>query len=259
VAKKDMFRIVLLIALCTSISASAQQYTSSSIFAHNDYVHAAPFYNSYNQEVGFIEADIFLYNNELVVAHTAQEIDPQKTLEILYLKPLSGKVSHHVGYVYSDHQKHLTLMIDLKTEGDPALKLLVQKIKQYPALISSPTLRIAISGNVPDTALWKNYPPYIWFDGRPGIQYSAEHLQRVAFISTDFKRYSAWNGKESLTEDDVNKIIFLRDAVHAQGKKLRFWGAPDSKNAWLTMMKLEIDIIGTDHVNELIDFIKSRP
>jgi alkaline phosphatase len=254
-----MFRIALLITLCTSISVSAQRYTSSSIFAHNDYLHAIPFFNSYYQKVGFIEADVFLHNDELVVAHTPQEIDPQKTLENLYLKPLSGKVSQHGGYVYPDQQKLLTLMIDLKTEGDPTLKVLVQKIKQHPALTSSPTLRIAISGNVPDTSLWRNYPSFIWFDGRPGIQYSAKHLQRVAFISTDFKRYSEWNGKGLLVAADVSKLKSLRDAVHAQGKKLRFWGTPDFKNTWLTMIKLEIDIIGTDHVNELGDFINKIP
>src|SRR5690349_3094875 len=66
----------------------AQHYTSASIFAHNDYVRSNPFHTAYNLRVGYIEADVFLVDNALLVAHTRLEINPDKTLERLYLEPL---------------------------------------------------------------------------------------------------------------------------------------------------------------------------
>ena len=59
-------KIISSILLCSvSLFAVGQQYTPSSIFAHNDYAQANPFYAAYENRVGYIEADIFLRNNEL--------------------------------------------------------------------------------------------------------------------------------------------------------------------------------------------------
>ena len=87
------------------LATSAQEYTSSSIFAHNDYVHPIPFFSSYVEEVGFIEADIFLQQKNLMVAHTISEIEQDRTLEELYLKPLQKKILYNRGFVYADHEK----------------------------------------------------------------------------------------------------------------------------------------------------------
>jgi len=239
------------------LTTSAQEYTSSSIFAHNDYVHPIPFFSSYFEQVGFIEADIFLQKNNLMVAHTISEIDEDKTLEELYLKPLQKKIIQNKGFVYPSHEKSLTLMIDLKTEGVPTLNILIKKLKKYPQLISCPTLSIVISGSVPDPSQWKNYPSFIYFDGRPGISYSKEQLDRIQLISTNFKDHTQWNGKGVLIKTDREKITTLIQEVHTKGKRIRFWGAPDFDNAWMIFMGLKVDILGTDHVASLATYLKN--
>lgn len=236
----------------------AQEYASSSIFAHNDYVHPIPFYTAYYQQVGFIEADVFLDRGELLVAHTLQELERQKTLEALYLEPLQKQILKHEGYIYADRKKTLMLMVDLKTEGVSTLDLLVKKLKRYPQLLSCNTLRITVSGNVPAPAQWVNYPAFIHFDGRPGIAYTPDQLRRISMISTDFRKYAQWNGKGILTKPEYEKVVSLRDAVHAQGKKIRFWAAPDFPNAWTRLMALKIDILGTDNVIGLATFLKNK-
>ena len=96
-----------------ALSASAQtSYTAAAVFSHNDYAQAIPFLNAYQNQVGFIEADVFLRDNALLVAHTEKEIDKNKTLQKLYLDPLKEKIATHEGFVYPDHERTLTLMID---------------------------------------------------------------------------------------------------------------------------------------------------
>jgi len=253
-----MFRYLVFFFSVVGITANGQEYTTSSIFAHNDYVHPIPFLTSYYQQVGFIEADVFLQQGELMVAHTRQEISKGRTLDELYLSPLVDKINIHNGFVYARHEKSLTLMIDLKTEGAATLKVLVQKLKTYPSLLRCPTLTVVVSGNVPNPATWKDYPTFIFFDGRPGRQYTAEQWDRISFVSTAFSDHASWNGKGMLTKAEHEKITNLITGVHASGKKIRFWGAPDFSNAWLTFMNLKVDILGTDDVTGLSKFIANK-
>src|ERR1041385_1174416 len=99
------------------------------IFAHNDYLKPKPFFNAFELKVAYIESDIFLEAGQLLVAHTKKEIDPSKTLESMYLQPLSQKVKEGNGKLYG-----LTLMIDLKTDGVPTMDALVKTLKRYPEL-----------------------------------------------------------------------------------------------------------------------------
>src|SRR3989337_142658 len=106
------FAIVAVSLLNTAI---AQSYDASHIFAHNDYARAIPFYTAHHLNVGYIEADVFLDDGQIVVAHHKHEIQKEKTLETLYLKPLLKAVLKNKGSVYDDRSRTLTLMIDLKT------------------------------------------------------------------------------------------------------------------------------------------------
>jgi alkaline phosphatase len=236
----------------------AQVYTSSSVFSHNDYVHAVPFYTSYALQVGYIEADVFLHNNNLLVAHTLEEINNRKTLDSLYLKPIENQLVKNKGSSYSDGSKMLTLMIDLKTDGIATLNLLVKKLNNYQQLLSTATFRVTVSGNVPDPELWKNYPGFIHFDGRPGIHYTEDQLLRIALISADFRDYAEWNGVGLPTKLDEMRIRSVVDDVHAQGKVIRFWAAPDSENAWSVLRQLNVDLINTDNVEGALRFIATE-
>ncbi|MCH5686690.1 hypothetical protein LWM68_21950 [Niabella sp. W65] len=62
--------------------------TTAAAHSHNDYLQKFPFWQAYYEGFGSVEADVFLKEGNLVVAHTAGEIDKERTLEALYLKPL---------------------------------------------------------------------------------------------------------------------------------------------------------------------------
>ncbi|HEY9045125.1 MAG TPA: alkaline phosphatase [Ohtaekwangia sp.] len=249
---------LLLFVLAASRAGFSQVYTSSSIHAHNDYVQPIPFFAAYYQQVGSIEADVFLLNNELYVAHTDKEIATDKTLDKLYLAPLAEKIKFHNGGVYAKGTP-LNLLIDLKTEGIPTLQALVKKLKKYPALTNCSALTITISGSVPDPSRWAEFPNYIHFDGRPTVVYTPQQLARVSMISDDFSSYTTWNGKGIILAPDKKKIQDAIASVHARGKKIRFWATPDQVNAWRTLQKLQVDYIGTDNVTALATFIAKAP
>lgn len=254
-------KITILSLAFTAITFSilAQPYTSASVFAHNDYAARQPFYAAYNNQVGYIEADIFLRNDKLWVAHTEAELVNASLLEDLYLKPIQQKITENKGYAYKGSEQVLTLMVDLKTEAATTLPALITLIENYPTLIQSKTFRVAISGNMPLPAEWNKYPAWLFFDGRPGIEYTTNQLSRVVMISTSMAGLTNWNGKGILVKEQFERVKEVVDKAHAQGKPVRFWGAPDFVSAWMKLIALvKADIINTDHVEDILKFFRER-
>jgi alkaline phosphatase len=251
-----MKKIIVLFCLHFFLFAQAQEYSSSNIHSHNDYASKNPFYDAYSNEAGVIEADVFLVNNELPVAHTSKEISVYNTLRSMYLDPLSNKLKALNGKAYPSN-KPLILMIDIKTEAEPTLKLIAQQLKMYPDLISNKNLKVVISGSRPSPANWKDYPEFIYFDGRLNENYTPEQLSRVEMISEDLKEITPWNGKGVMTQADAEKVQEIIKKVHDQNKKIRFWGTADNVNTWMTLMNLKVDYIATDNVPTLTQFINN--
>lgn len=249
----------LLFQIFIALNGLAQSSSNVQVFAHNDYVQPIPFFNAYRNQVGYLEADVFLERGKLLVAHTRAELEEQYTLDSLYLRPLLSKVIYYNGYPFADTRKPLTLMLDIKSDGATTLTSLVKLLNRYQQLVTAKQLSFVISGNIPDPATWSQYPEFIHFDGRPGIKYSAYQLNRVSLVSDSFQKYSQWNGKGIMPDAERTKIEALIKEVHAAGKKIRFWATPDFTNAWLYLMKLEIDVIGTDRVDELVAFLETSP
>ena len=147
-------------------------------------------------------------------------------------------------------------MIDLKTKGDPTLKVLVDKLRHFPELIDCKNFIIAVSGDMPDPATWKSYPEFIHFDGRPGITYNPEQLTRVVMISDNFNNYSHWNGKGVIKKEDTESIVGVIKKAHELRKPIRFWAIPENTGAWTKLIDLQVDILNTDNVAEAVVFIK---
>lgn len=244
---------------CLGVASFGQAYTPASVFAHNDYATAQPFYVAYNNRVGFIEADIFLKEGKLLVAHTEAELPKALLLEDLYLKPLQEKIVGNKGLAYPESDQVLTLMIDLKTDAGSTLPVLIKLIESYPQLIQAKAFRMAISGNMPLPTDWNNYPQWLYFDGRPEINYTPDQLKRVVMISTSMAALTRWNGKSILVKEDQQRVDAVVNKAHAWGKPVRFWGAPDFVSAWMKLIShVKADIINTDHVEAIVTFFKDH-
>lgn len=227
------------LAICLFfISQSFAQ--QKAVHSHNDYVQATPFWMAFSAGCASIEADIFLDNGQLVVAHSLAEVDAQKTLNALYLEPISVLIKQE-----GLSNRKLQLLIDIKSEANATLEKLIEELQHYPEIIAyeSP-IRIIISGNRPTD--YSNYPNFILFDHQELGNLSSISLEKVALVSFSFRKFSTWNGVGELSLADKTQLIKVIEQVHSVGKPIRFWATPDTPTAWKLLAEAGVDFINTD-------------
>ncbi len=239
------------------VVCNGQPLGRQSIFAHNDYLKPQPFHAAYAERVGFIEVDVFLKDDKLMVAHTRAEISSEHDIRTMYLNPLSDQIRSNAGYAYRDNALTLHLMVDIKTEALSTLRKLVEVLADYPDLTNCRNLFVTISGNMPPPMDWAQVPSFIYFDGRIGQYYDDEQLKRVPLISASFRTYSSWKGKGKMKAEDRARLVEAITAVHLLQKPIRFWATPDTPKAWQELTLLEVEIINTDNVAAVVLHLNS--
>lgn len=250
---KNLFCFLFVANLSLNGFAQQRNYTVADAHAHNDYEHPIPFYTAWNAGFGSIEADVFPVNGILLVAHDSSKIKPQRTLESLYLKPLLKELE-------KNSDRKVSLLIDIKENYKQALQILLQELKPLKKYLSSKLnstkpVTILISGERPLPGEYKKYPRYIFFDDDLMLFHTPGEWKRVGLVSLSFERYSKWNGEGNLPDSDQIVFTHVIDSVHHAGKRIRFWAAPDNENSWRTQMKLGADLIGTDEIQKLSQFM----
>ena len=231
--------------------------------SHNDYTRNNPFNQAYGLGFGSIEADLFLKDGELYVAHDPEDITKERTFSKLYLEPILEAFKHSSdGYLFPN-KGQLQLLIDPKTEGAPILEHLTKLLKPHRDLFDSKNnpkaVKLVISGNRPKPADFHKYDEIFYFDGTLNEKFNQQELERIGLISASFSSLSKWNGLGRLTDKDLQKVKTKVDSVHNLGKKIRFWAAPDTKTTWYEWQKIGIDFINTDKPFELSEFLINEP
>jgi len=217
------------------------------IHAHNDYQKREPLTNALKNKVFSIEADIYLYNNKLVVAHDKKDLPMAKTLDSLYLQPIINLFQQHKGAIDKDTSYAPVLMIDIKENGEAVIAELIKRLSVHHAVfdrsVNAKAVQIVISGDRGSLLKWNSYPSFILFDGRPHEVYDSAVLHRVAFISDSYLNYIK-------SPDSTGRFKQLVEKVHGMEKLLRLWAIPDNPDAWKRLHESGIDIINTDRVEE---------
>ena len=252
---KFIIEIILLscFSFCQYVCvAQVKTYSVQNAHSHNDYSNDQPFYRAWREGFGSIEADVFPLNGELYVAHKRDSIHKNATLTKLYLEPLQALLNK------SSNRKQI-LLVDVKENYQLSLALLtaqLQPLKKFFSIPGEPkALTILISGSRPLPTEYKNYPGYIFFDDDLMKPHTQEQWKRVGMVSLDFKIFSKWRGIDTIPEEEQKRLLAIVNSVHAAGKPIRFWGAPDNPTAWTALMDLGVDLIGTDKIKELSSFI----
>ena len=231
------------------------------IHSHNDYRQSLPFYQAYAQRLSSIEADIYTTEKEgeLLVAHDREELETAPTLDESYIEPIVSLYKLNNGRAWRGSDKYFVLLIDLKTPVNPTLDRLIKKLQKYPEVfdpaVNPYAVRVVISGNRPNEDTFNDFPSTISFDGSQ-TDYTPRQLERIFMISLNFRNYSRWNGEGNINEDELKKVKEAIAAAHALGKPIRFWGSPDTPNAWQIFHQLGIDYINTDQPEACAAFFR---
>ncbi|RYU89619.1 hypothetical protein EWM62_15005 [Mucilaginibacter terrigena] len=243
---RSFYFTILSLIIFTSVSAQ-ERYTASNIHSHNDYSRPNAFYHAFNAGAGAIEADVYLRYGKLVVAHDTSAAKQYITFQKMYLEPILKAMA--------TQPRPLNLLIDLKGDYEPILSELLKELAPLKSLIKDNNqnpLSIIITGNRPPPSYYNKYPSYITFDDDLLQPHTPEQWARVAQISLNFENYSKWQGEGTLPVTDEKVLKSVINAVHAAGKKIRFWAAPDNNAGWQKLMEFGADILSTDHIDQLL-------
>lgn len=104
---------------------------------------------------------------------------------------------------------------------------------------------------------------YAAYDGRAddiGMEISPEFIPLISDNwDTFFTGDLAWNGTGTIPDDTKVVLENLVAQVHDEEKILRFWNLPqDAPSVWGPLYDADVDLINTDNLTGLSEFIQSR-
>jgi hypothetical protein len=167
---KTLF-LAAVLALAPATVSAADVKPLAQAHAHNDYEHQRPLLDALDHGFTGVEADIWLVDGKLLVAHEEAQIKPERTLEALYLDPLKKRVTENGGRVYPGTDG-FTLLIDIKTEGEPTYKALAEVLSKYADILTvvqdgkvqSGAVTAVVSGNRPKDSMLTEKVRYAGYD-----------------------------------------------------------------------------------------------
>ncbi|KAL8930570.1 MAG: hypothetical protein Q9208_000440 [Pyrenodesmia sp. 3 TL-2023] len=226
------------------------------LHSHNDYWRRVPLYSAVEVGCISVEADVWLFDEQLYVGHSLASLTPNRTLASLYVDPLvrilenqnpatrfhpQGNSTHH-GVFDTDPEQSLTLLIDFKTSGTVLFPHIVSALEPLrsrgylshrngSAIVSRPIIVVG-TGNTPfnlvDSAgsnphhdIFFDAPLEVMWEGlpnekQPPVQKSGS-LVYGADIDASMPELAATDKEKRIASDDMG-----------QGKS----GAPDSPEAY---------------------------
>lgn len=231
--------------------------------AHNDYEHPRPLQDALAHGFCSVEADIHLVDGRLLVAHDRGRVKPERTLEALYLEPLRARVEANGGRVFPNGPA-FWLLIDFKSDGAATWQALKPVLERHRAMLTAfrpdrtdpHAVTVVLSGNVPRELLAAEAERLAAVDGRPGDLEANPSPHLVPWVSESWGRLFTWRGRDAPPAADLTKLRELVDRAHAQGRRVRFWGAPDFEAVWRVQHAAGVDLINTDKLGELARFLR---
>jgi hypothetical protein len=233
--------------------------------AHNDYEHPRPLFDALDCGFCSVEADVWLRDGKLLVAHTPLGLRPERTLETLYLDPLRERVKANGGKVYRDGPPFY-LMIDVKTNAKDTYAALAKVLERYADVLTVTrdgkaevrAVTVVISGNRDVKGIAGQKVRRASIDGRPSDLDGTAPASLVPWVSESWKALFKWDGTGAMPADERKKLRDLVAKAHKQGRKVRFWATPEKEEVWKELLAAGADFLNTDKLKELEAYLKQR-
>ncbi|MGK5531458.1 phosphatidylinositol-specific phospholipase C/glycerophosphodiester phosphodiesterase family protein [Streptomyces sp. URMC 129] len=260
-------------ARASSASSGGNAVPLRRAHAHNDYEHDRPLHDALAHGFTSVEADIWLRDGQLLVAHDEWELDPSRTLEALYLDPLLARVRANHGRVYQGYEVSLQLLIDIKNTGEATYRELSRRLRPYHALFSK-----AIGGRVHTRAVTAVISGdraargpmeaerirHTFYDGRLDDLLAAPPAPAsfIPLISSNWNTSFTWQGIGPMPAAERELLRRITGTAHARGQRVRFWATPDQPGpareaVWRELVAADVDHLNTDDLAGLAAFLRA--
>lgn len=254
--------LALLLTVASGITVAKAAPALPRAHAHNDYEHTRPLLEALERGFCHVEADIYLVEGQLLVAHNRADVKPGRTLASLYLDPLLERVRRQGGRVHPDGPRTITLLVDVKTEAKSTYAALDAELRRYSEMLTifrhgqteERAVTVLVSGNRPIAELTAQAERHAALDGRKADLTNGSPASLVPWVSENWNNAFTWRWSGPIPDEEHARLRDWVKRAHAQGKKVRFWNTPDHAEAWRLLSEAGVDIIGTDHLERLQAF-----
>ncbi|MFP3986521.1 phosphatidylinositol-specific phospholipase C/glycerophosphodiester phosphodiesterase family protein [Streptomyces sp. E11-3] len=237
--------------------------------AHNDYLHTRPLLDALDHRFTSVEADVFLVDGDLLVAHDPWDLDPARTLRSLYLDPLLARVRAHHGSVYPGYRKPVQLLIDIKADGAAAYLELHRQLRGYRRLFTTyvhgkvrpgPVTAVVSGDRAARAPMESQRVRYAFYDGRLSDLGSPAPASLIPLISDNWFQHFTWQGVGPMPTAERDKLRSIVATAHSRGQRVRFWATPDLPGqargaVWSELIDADTDHINTDDLRALEAFL----
>ena len=250
------------LAIATAVGQTAQPLPQA--HAHNDYLHERPLMDALDHGFCSVEADVYLVDGQLLVAHEAKELKPERSLQKLYLEPLKARIAQHGGRVYPGGPA-LGLLIDIKSEPEATYLALHDVLAQYADMLTTVdngqvkpgAVNVVISGNRPQKRIAAQTKRYCGIDGRVSDLDSDQPAHLLPMISDNWTLQFKWRGVGAMPAKERQRLEDIVQRAHAKGRVVRFWATPDKESLWRVLVEAKVDLINTDDLAGLEKFLRN--
>ena len=233
--------------------------------AHNDYLHERPLLDALDCGFCSVEADIYLVDGKLLVAHTQSELSPERTLQSLYLDPLRARIKKNSGKVHVAGES-FTLLIDIKSDGKSTYRALHTLLSEYRDILSYAesgtehpgAVTAVVSGNRATDLIAADFTRYVGIDGRLSDLDSDSPDNLLPLISDNWTLHFRWRGVGEFTQSERDKLTSIIERAHKKKRRVRFWATPDNPLVWATLKEAGVDLINTDDLKGLSSFLRGE-
>lgn len=228
--------------------------------SHNDYDRERPLFDALDAGFCSVEADVFLVDGELLVAHNLKDTQKGKTLRSMYLEPLAQRVRANHGRVYKDGPE-VWLLIDVKQDGEKAWQAIRTDLKAYRFMMATSdkpgAVRAVISGDRAINSIANDTEHLAGIDGRLSDLPSSYSYAQMPIVSASWMDYFKYRGT-ALTDIERAILRSLVRRVHREGRRARFWGVPDTPTYWQETLESGADFVNTDSPAKVAEWFASR-
>ena len=234
-------------------------------FSHNDEQHARPLLDALSFGFCSVEADVYLVDGELAVAHDRGTVDPGRTLDSLYLRPLWERFQANGGHIYPE-EAAFTLLIDVKNTGAETFRAVDRELAAYDPMLTHFTddsttagaVTVIISGDRATGVILGSNPRRAAIDGRLSDLDGPLNRNQMPLVSDDWTAHFRWRGPQEMPPEEAADLDTLVARAHERGMRIRFWATPQTGAFWARLSDAGVDLLNADDLGGLSALLRQK-